>query len=424
MYSPAHPKRKTHPHLPLLLLLLTLTACTVNESPYYNDDDTDIAAPETTETEPVTTEAVTTEAVTTEEVTEPVTEPVTEDVFADEKGDGTVTPTPLMAVDYEPNWYADYNDPKVDLSEIVEGLITHDVYVGKDGWLFYYDCIEDYLGENLYSETMLKRIAKQMQARADWCEERGIQFYFMIAPNKITIYPEKMMGSMKESEQKRIDQVYDYLAENTTVKCIDVRDALFEAKKTYPDEELYYKYDTHWNCHGGYWAYRTAMEIIEKDFPNMYSFTREDYQIDYLPSHFKDCAYYLGYYDTMESIGPVYTKLDGKKGAISEHDWSGSFGQFANGYTDPGTGFMESCYYSRAVNRYAASEGQPSLYFIRDSFYMPMASFFRDTFSSVVSAWSTAFPNADIENYSPDIVIYECVEAKMDDTFGSPTFQN
>ena len=62
---------------------------------------------------------------------------------------------------------------------------------------------------------MLKRIAKQTQDRADWCEDNGMTFYFMIAPNKNTVYPDKMMRSMQEGEQKRIDQVYDYLRANT-----------------------------------------------------------------------------------------------------------------------------------------------------------------------------------------------------------------
>ncbi len=399
----------------LTAAFLAVTGCQTNDNP-PKETDADTAAPAVTEelttaaeTEVLTTEAVTTEAVTTEAVTE------------EEEG---LKVNPLRRTDDWVDMNADYNKPKVKMEDIVEGLISHDVYVGKDGWLFYTDCIEDFQGTNLYTDGMLKRIAKQVQERADWCEKNGMEFYFMITPNKATVYPEKMMSSLKEAETKRIDQVYDYLEANTTVKCIDVRDALAEAKKANPKEDLYYPLDTHWNSHGGYYAYRAAMEVIEKDFPDMYSFTREDYQIDYFDSHFKDCAYYLGYYDTLMNEGPVYTKLDGKSGKISEHDWSGEFGQFAHGYVDPGTGFRESAYYAISANRHAASAGQPSLYFVRDSFYMPMATFFRDTFSRVTSCWTTEFPNADIKSQDPDIVIFQCVEAKMNDTFGAKALQN
>ena len=47
-----------------------------------------------------------------------------------------------------------------------------------------------------------------------------------------------------------------------------------------------------------------------------------------------------------------------------------------------------------------------------------------DTFSSVTSCWTTDFPNDDIENHDPDIVIFECVEAKMGDIFGQKTLRN
>ncbi len=401
----------------LLASVLIATGCagSVNKNP-----EVQTKAPEES-TVAVTTEAEDTEVITEAETAAPeTTEAVTEAVTEED----TLEVKPLRRTDDWVDMNADYNNPKVKMEDIVEGLISHDVYVGKDGWLFYTDCIEDFQGENLYTDGMLARIAKQVQARADWCEENGMEFYFMITPNKATVYPEKMMSSLKEGETKRIDQVYDYLAANTTVKCIDVRDALAQAKKDNPKEDLYYPLDTHWNSHGGYVAYRAAMEVIEKDFPDMYSFTREDYQIDYFDSHFKDCAYYLGYYDTLMNEGPVYTKLDGKSGKITDHDWSGEFGQFAHGYVDPGTGFRESAYYAESSNRYAASDHQPSLYFVRDSFYMPMATFFRDTFSKVTSCWTTEFPNADIKAHDPDIVIFQCVEAKMHDTFGAKALQN
>ena len=397
-----------------LLLLASAVSCTADDGQARTGDSAD-----TTDTQTITETAAETAPVTDAETEAPaVTEDVsvTEDIHA---GDGSVTPIPIRRTDDWVDWDADYNNPKVKFTEIVEGLIARDVYVGKDGWLFYTDSIDNYLGNDLYADTMLRRIAKQMQGRADWCEENGITFYFMIAPNKNTIYPEKMMSSMKEGEQKRIDQVYDYLRENTTVKCIDVRDALIAEKNANPTVDLYYPLDTHWNNHGGFIAYQTIMDTIKQDFPNAIKHEKDEYQIDYFDAHFKDCAYYLGYYDTLENSGPVYTKLDGKIGQVAWHDWSGEFGQFVHAYVDPENGYQESCFNMGYTNEYAADA--PSLYIIRDSFFMAMSTFIRDSFSKVTSTWRTDFPTKDILKEKPDIVIYECIEAMMDSTFGQKT---
>ena len=397
-----------------LLLLASAVSCTADDGQARTGDSAG-----TTDTQTITETAAETEPVTDAETEAPaVTEDVsvTEDIHA---GDGSVTPIPIRRTDDWVDWDADYNNPKVKFTEIVEGLIARDVYVGKDGWLFYTDSIDNYLGNDLYADTMLRRIAKQMQGRADWCEENGMVFYFMIAPNKNTIYPEKMMSSMKEGEQKRIDQVYDYLRENTTVKCIDVRDALIAEKNANPTVDLYYPLDTHWNNHGGFIAYQTIMDTIKQDFPNAIKHEKDEYQIDYFDAHFKDCAYYLGYYDTLENSGPVYTKLDGKIGQVAWHDWSGEFGQFVHAYVDPENGYQESCFNMGYTNEYAADA--PSLYIIRDSFFMAMSTFIRDSFSKVTSTWRTDFPTKDILKEKPDIVIYECIEAMMDSTFGQKT---
>ena len=399
-----------------LLLLASAVSCSSDEGQTKTTDG------ETEPTAAVTETAAETEATEplTEEITEAVTEgpSVTEDVHADE-GTVEVKPTPIRRTDDWVDMDADYNQPKVDLTEIVEGLIARDVYVGRGGWMFYTDSINNFLGTDLYSSTMLKRIANMLQKRSDWCEENGITFYFMIAPNKNTIYPEKMMSSMKQGEEKRIDQVYDYLAANTTVKTIDVRDALTAEKNANPEVDLYYPLDTHWNNHGGFIAYQTVMDTIRKDFPTAVKHEKDEYRIDYFDSHFKDCAYYLGYYDLMKNEGPVYTMLSGKTGKVEWHDGSGEFGQFVHAYVDPETGYRESCYNMGYVNEYAPDA--PSLYIIRDSFFMAMSTFLRDSFSEVTSTWRTDFPTNNILKEDPDILIFECVEAQMDAVFGQKT---
>ena len=98
------------------------------------------------------------------------------------------------------------------------------------------------------------------------------------------------------------------------------------------------------------------------------------------------------------------------------------FGQFVHAYVDPENGYQESCFNLGYTNEYAADA--PSLYIIRDSFFMAMSTFLRDSFSEVTSTWRNDFPNKDILKKDPDIVIFEVVEAQMDAAFGQKTLSN
>ncbi len=50
----------------------------------------------------------------------------------------------------------------------------------------------------------------------------------------------------------RLRQVTDYLKNHTDIKVVNAEDELEAYKKENPDQQLYYKYDTHWNSVGAY----------------------------------------------------------------------------------------------------------------------------------------------------------------------------
>ena len=111
--------------------------------------------------------------------------------------------------------------------------------------------------------------------------------------------------------------------------------------------------------------------------------------------------------------------LSGQTGYVTWHDSSGEFGQFVHAYIDPENGYQESCFNMGYANDYA--KDAPSLYIIRDSFFMAMSTFIRDSFSEVTSTWRTDFPTKDIQKKDPDIVLVEVIEAQMDAVFGQKT---
>ena len=329
----------------------------------------------------------------------------------------TLIVTPILKAGYSPNWNASWNRQYVKLENVKEGLHYDDVYVGKTGlgsvWLFHEGTRADTLGTNLYTEAQLKLLATVMQQRSDWCASSGKTFYFLITPNKDSVYPEYLPSGTALAGNRRIDQVVNYLRSNTTVKVIDVRDALASAKAARPNESLYYPLDSHWNDNGGYAAYEAVLNVIRKDYPNAVLHARNEYQIEMYDSYFKDNAYYMGLYDRMSTQGPVYTLKSGMIGkCINAEGLLG--GQFDNAYRDGlfSDGTLEARFECRYVNT-------PSVYVINDSFFIAMTRFFRDSFSKCSRHWTNEFSVRSIQKENPDIVIYQCVEGSLNSAFST-----
>ncbi len=104
-----------------------------------------------------------------------------------------------------------------------------------------------------------------------FCEERGILFKIVIAPNKHTIYPEFLPLDIKNSQgvSTRLDQLRNFLISNGLGSVlIDLRPALVLSKGKSPDP-LYYLTDTHWNQLGAFIAYTEIMKNLITAFPQI-----------------------------------------------------------------------------------------------------------------------------------------------------------
>src|SRR5271154_2566924 len=67
-----------------------------------------------------------------------------------------------------------------------------DVMMGKDGWLFFDEkqmhLVEHYQGTLQFSPQELANIQKEQEYRRDWLAQRGIEYVFVVAPDKQSIY--------------------------------------------------------------------------------------------------------------------------------------------------------------------------------------------------------------------------------------------
>ncbi len=152
---------------------------------------------------------------------------------------------------------------------------SKDVTIGKNGWMFLgsvkkgyngYDApMGDVRNVNLYTQPELKKLAQHFIKLKAWLNERDIEYIFVIAPNKHSIYFEQLPDYIsKINNQSTTDQFVEYMAEHTDLTVVDLISDLIKEKKNH---QLYYKTDTHWNHFGANIAQYKIMEEIEKLFP-------------------------------------------------------------------------------------------------------------------------------------------------------------
>jgi hypothetical protein len=276
---------------------------------------------------------------------------------------------------------------------------SKDVTIGKDGWLFLGSILEnysnnddpfgDYRNINLYSQEELKQTARYLSTVKEFLSAQGIQYIFIIAPNKHTIYYDKFSEYIvPENEFSAADQIVNYLREHTYVTVVDLREPFLKAKS---EHQLFYKSDTHWNHFGANVAQYEIMKNIELMFPGK---IHAEYQRMSIHKKMKsgDLGILMGIYDLKDvEPEPVFNadeppfKILGKIREISP------------------------CISS-------SEKGQLKALVFRDSFFNLLVPYFARKLKKSTYVWdyldSTRLFKL-IEQDKPDIVIEEWVERKL-----------
>ena len=132
------------------------------------------------------------------------------------------------------------------------------VVLGKDGWLYYESTLDDYTGQNLLSEREIFAAANNVRLMKEYCEANGVEFAFMVAPNKNSLYSENMSSIKAYNTSYNAKRLHNYF-ENFNVKYVDI----FSEFANQP--VLYYKTDSHWNIKGAAKAADLVNSIFKKN---------------------------------------------------------------------------------------------------------------------------------------------------------------
>ena len=178
--------------------------------------------------------------------------------------------SPTWRDDFE-TWFSGhfaFRDTLVDaFSAIKERLFytgNDKVIVGEDGFLFFADTLACYTGTDPMTDEELTAAADALRALSDYAAERGARFVFLCAPNKNTVYGDKMPATVpRASAPSDLDRLLPLLAERG-VTAADVRGLLRDAAGSVT---VYHRRDTHWNAEGARIAAAAVLEAAGEEVP-------------------------------------------------------------------------------------------------------------------------------------------------------------
>ena len=260
---------------------------------------------------------------------------------------------------------------------LLETSTADGVIQGKNGWLYYKDSLDDYLGQDLLSDRSLFNIAHMLSMTQQALEEKGVNFLFTIAPNKNSLYGDNMpyYDKLKVSGQTNRENLESWL-KTEKVAYADLYQALMEE-----DEVLYHARDSHWNNKGAALAADVLMDALGKDHD---SYEGESYTVR------RD---YTGDLDTM--LYPLASTADDEI------------------YYDKETTYatveeIQSNFDPRITTVNPVKEG--SLVMYRDSFGNALLPYMADAYANAYFSRGIPYQLMDVETHSADTVIIERAE--------------
>ena len=273
------------------------------------------------------------------------------------------------------------------LNDALADELTHPHYTyGKDGQVFFK--MTPNLTYNEYHQAFAEFV-KKMQ---DYCESRGISFYFAFEPEKASVMRDYLPEGVNYDDSW-VDQMLAYM-DSMGVHYIDNKSYLIEKSKT--EQVFNVQYDAgHWNDLGCFYGTSNIFSRIHQDYPEVTELQEDEYMIStrvepYLP---------VSQFEINESV-PFFDRIDGCLDITPEYTH--------NLYVDPG---HFHCHYF--LNNAEDSERFPDIMFFQASYYnnRPQFPIARTHAYIGIHSYQNVF-NVDyyVNAFNPDIVVFEVAE--------------
>lgn len=253
------------------------------------------------------------------------------------------------------------------------------VVLGREGWLFYRETVDDYLHTDPLTERELFSAARTLALLTEYAQSRGASLTFTAAPNKASLYPRYLPFVGKPLEGRDdIDRLIPLL-EGQGVACADLFTPFRAA-----DQTLYYPADSHWTSRGAALAHDTLMDALGRE--GIRWFTQ--------PGH-----------TVRDHRGDLYEMLYPTGGALEEDV------EFDRPFTFTAVRPIRS---PEDLRIQTESPGQAgSLLMFRDSFGNNLYPFMAQSFGKSVFSRSMPFQMALLDETGADTVVIELVERNL-----------
>lgn len=271
------------------------------------------------------------------------------------------------------------------------------VLLGKKNWLFLDEdgLVADYRGLARPDRLQLEAIRIHLEKKRAFLKKRGIEYIYMIAPNKQSLYPEYMPSNIRKvTARTRLDDLADYLRTHSNVPVLDLRPVLRGRKS---EGILYFRTDAHWNDLAAFSVYTELLKHLEDKFPELHALGMHQVRIAATVSDGLGTANMMALSSAYPETIPV---VDVKAPHAVADD------RLATLRLPPGT---RPDHY---VAMHNPSKKLNALVF-RDSFFTSLIPFLSENFGRVVYVWTPfeeAIADTLIREVRPAVVIEETVE--------------
>lgn len=201
------------------------------------------------------------------------------------------------------DWFNDhfnFRTQMLKLNSFKKVSTNKDVEIKQDGF------IEKKSGFMYYYRNFYRYSAKEVQNNLNplieldkFCKKQNIKLYVLITPPKEEVYKPKS-SIVKIKDNKAFENYIQQLQKNSNLKIFYPVNKFKEGAK---NNYIYFKTDDHWTDDGAFIGYKTLMNEIKKDFPNVKTLTPNDF--DYIENNLvrADWDRKFGYGRTATKLG-------------------------------------------------------------------------------------------------------------------------
>ncbi len=274
------------------------------------------------------------------------------------------------------------------------------VGIGKEDWLYYTSPLLIKESQKPFTPQELKQIKLNLRLLTAWLKSKDITYYFLLLPYKQRIYPEYQNALIAHQYKfSKINQLYDFIQDDSLINVIDVRNQLVAGKDKYP---TYIKTDTHWTEWGAYLAYIEVLRKMEEQYPSLKPNELNEFKIDTSNTGEGDLQLMLGLKDDIMFPYHRFSLLNSPEILIID----------SASITNPSSKY--------SIRELKEKNKGLKIFVVRDSFTEYLRKFLTPHFDRSFYAWMPVMPAAKIVEEKPNIVLQEMLEQFIHHTLELP----